>query len=451
MNTAVFGSGWPGRLGDRVRALADELPDEAGRRLQQTALVPPHDSRWGTVVEDRGELFARAGVFDGLRLQPAPATRFGMSRGDRRLPNEPPATTPRTAWDDWRTAVRDEVVPEFVGQFAYTLSGVQLLPAIHHLAKLSAPGKRALSDLVLVSFAQWGAGWESVTITKVAGTRWRTTITSPLKHWLTTLSWLKDGSADVPLRRRWLVPESLLRGQRERYAHLDPLSLELARRLAAEAGLQSTAASLGLNVYPTEDEKTGPELLDTLAAAWNGRRVPAGRFDVFLGQVRDAWRHLDSDKGLPGTFLVRSGQRKLSTRADGELADVFLPDDRGRARSLQEYGKPILEMKVSDARRMAAALCAATRINRASMLEERFLIDGDPWTKRVDGLPPLDETRYARWLPVTLLTIQAHGGYQPDGRRYIAVARSGRPASTYSCLGMRPHSRRAERGRPCPR
>ena len=284
MNTAVFGSGWPGRLGDRVRALADEFPDEAGRRLQQTALVSPHDSRWGTVVEDRGELFARAGVFDGLRLQPAPATRFGMSRGDRRLPNEPPATTPRTAWDDWRTAVRDEVVPEFVGQFAYTLSGVQLLPAIHHLAKLSAPGKKALSDLVLVSFTQWGAGWESVTITKVAGTRWRTTITSPLKHWLTTLSWLKDGSADVPLRRRWLVPESLLRGQRERYAHLDPLSLELARRLAAEAGLQSTAASLGLNIYPTENERTGPELLDTLAAAWSGGRVPAGRFDVFLGQ-----------------------------------------------------------------------------------------------------------------------------------------------------------------------
>ena len=29
MNTAVFGSGWPGRLGDQVRALVDELPDEA--------------------------------------------------------------------------------------------------------------------------------------------------------------------------------------------------------------------------------------------------------------------------------------------------------------------------------------------------------------------------------------------------------------------------------------
>ena len=58
---------------------------------------------------------------------------------------------------------------------------------------------------------------------------------SPLKYWLTTLPWLMDGSAVEPLRRRWLVPESLLRGQRDRYAHLDPLSLELAHRLNAES------------------------------------------------------------------------------------------------------------------------------------------------------------------------------------------------------------------------
>ena len=415
MNTAVFGSGWPGRLGDRVRELADELPDEAGRRLHQAALVPPTDPRWGTGVEDRGELFDRAGVFDGLRLQPAPASGFEMSQGFRDLPDEPPADTPRTAWDDWRNAVRNEVVPEFVSWFSYELSGVQLLPAIHHLAKLSAPGRRALSDLVLASLVQWEAHWQSATITKVAGAGWRKTIMSPLKYWLTTLPWITDGSAVEPLSRRWLVPESFLRGQRDRYAHLDPLSLELAHRLNAEPQLQRTVADLGLNVYPTENEWTGPELLDALAAAWNGGRVPAGRFDVFVGLVRDAWRHLDPDKGLPDTFLVRSGQRKLSPRAGSELADVFLPDERGRARSLQEYGIPILEMEVNDARRTADALRAVTRVNRASMLEARYLIDGDPWTGLVDGIPPLDETRYGAWLPVTLLTVRAYGGATPTG------------------------------------
>ncbi len=415
MSTAVFGPGWPGRLGDRVWALADELPDEAGKRLHQTALLPPNDSRWGFVVEDRGKLFARAGVFDGLRLQPAPATRFEMSQSRRDLPHEPPASTPLAAWDEWRNAVRAEVVPQYVGWFDYRLSGIQLVPAINDLAKLSAQGRRALSDLVLASLAQWDPGWESATITKVFGADWRKPITSPLKYWLTTIPWLTDGFAAEALGRRWLVPESLLRGQRERYAHLHPLALELARRLSAEPCLQRTFVELGLHVYPTENDKTGPELLDALAAAWSGGRVSAGRFDVFLGQVRDAWRHLDPDKGLPAAFLVRSGHRNLSIREGSELAEVFLPDERSRARSLREHGKPILEMEVSDARRTADVLLAGTRVTRASTLNERFIIDGDPWTVSAAGIPSLDETRYADWLPVISLTVRAYGGANPTG------------------------------------
>ena len=415
MSTAVFGSGWQGRLGDRVRALASELPDEAAKQLHRTALVPPNDSRWGIVVEDRGELFTRAGVFDGLRLQPSRPTKFKVSQYSPPLPDKLPAATPRTAWDDWRNAVRAEAEPPYLGLFDYELSGVQLLPVIHHLAKLSSSGRKALSDLLFDSLAQWDAGWEAATISKISGTGWRTHVTSPLKYWLTTLPWLMDGPDAEPLGRRWLVPESLLQGQRERYAHLDPLSLELARRLSAEPRLQLTLAELGLNVYPTEEARTGPELLDALAAAWSGGRVPAGRFDVFLGQVREAWQHLDPDKGLPDTFLVRSGQRKFSTREGSELADAFLPDDRDRARSLQEYGKPVLEMRPPDARRKADALLAVTKVQRASMLNEQFLIDGDHWTGLVDGIPPLDESRYATWLPVTLLTVLAHGGANPTG------------------------------------
>ena len=43
MNTAVFGPGWPDRLGDQVRALADELPDEA----------VPHPVSWTQVWATR--------------------------------------------------------------------------------------------------------------------------------------------------------------------------------------------------------------------------------------------------------------------------------------------------------------------------------------------------------------------------------------------------------------
>ena len=416
MSTAVFGPGWADRNGDRVRVLADELPDEAAGRLRHTALLAPDDSRWGIIIEDRSELFARAGVFDGLHLQPCrKKTTFEMSQDSHDLPDQPPAGTPRMAWDEWRDAVRDEAMPPYVGWFDYELSDVQLLPELHHLPKLSATGRKALSDLLLVSLPEWDDGWESVTITKVSGHDWRRRVTSPLKYWLTALPWLADGPDVKSLERRWLVPESLLRGQRESYAHLDPLSLALARRLNADPHLQRALAVLGLNIYPTEEERTGPELLDALAAAWSGSRVPAGRFDVFLGQVRHAWRHLDPDKGLPRTFLVRSGPRKFSVREGSELGDAFLPDDRDRANSLQEYAKPILEMLPAEARRKADALLAATPVNRASMLEERFLVDGDGWNESTDGVPSLDETPYASWLPVTLLAVLAYGGTNPTG------------------------------------
>lgn len=417
MSDATFGVGWPGRLGDLVGSLAKELPEEAAKQLRKKALLSPDDPRWGIAVKNRGELFARAGVVDGLRLQPAPKVSFEMSGyGNHRLPSIPPINTPQKAWNRWCDAVRGEAKPYYTGWFEYELSQVRLLPEIHHLASLSSSGQEILSHLVLASLKHWHADWESVVIKKTSGNSWSTRVTSPLKFWLKTLPWLNDRS-DVkqPLGRRWLVPEFLLRGQQERYSHLHPLSLELTRRLNSEPTPHDSLVRLGLNVYPTENDRTGPELLDALATAWAEGRIPAERFDILLGQVRDAWHHLDPDKGLPDKFLLRTGRRTFSTLDGSNLADAYLPDDRDRTRALQEHGKYILEMHPLDARHKANALSAATNIKRASRLEERFLIDGAPWAEAVDGTPLLDETRYAAWLPITLLAIAAHGGASPTG------------------------------------
>ena len=417
MGAAVFGPGWPDRLGDIVQSLAGELPDRAAKRLRRTALLPPDDPRWGVVVEDRGELLARAGVVDGLRLHHVPDFRFHMrGSGFHELPSEPPGGTPQGAWDAWRGAVRAEAKPFYEGFFEYNLSAVRLLPEIHHLTRLSSSGRNTLSRLVLASVGHWPNGWESVAVDKTEGHSWSKRITSPLKYWLKTLVWLSDrANVDKPLGRRWMVPESYLRGQRERYLHLDPLSLDLASLLNKDPELKGELVALGLNIYPTEEDRTGPALLDALATAWTDRRVSPGRFDVFLGQVRDAWKHLDLDKGLPDAFLVRGGRRTFAKREGHDLADIYLPDDRDRTRSLQEHGKQTLEMLLSDARGKADALSAATNIKRASMLDERFLIEGTPWSGVFDGISPLEETGYAAWLPVTLLTVAAYGGPNPTG------------------------------------
>lgn len=417
MDDAVFGPGWPGRLGDLVRSLATELPNRTATRLRTTALLPPDDPRWRVSVADRGELLARAGVADGLRLRHVPNIHFCMQgSGFHQLPNEPPMGVPQDAWDAWREAVRAQARPAYDGLFDYELTEVNLLPEIHHLTRLTASGRDALSRLLLASLTHWPPGWDSVAINKTTGYGWSARITSPLKHWLRTLPWLRDRiTLEQPLHRRWMVPESYLRGQRERYSHLDPLSLDLTRRLSNDPQLKDALMALGLNVYPTEDDRTGPALLDALAAAWTAGRVPPGRFDVFLGQLRDAWKHLDPDKGLPHTFLVRTGRRQFSAHDGDELADIYLPDDRDRTRSLHEHGRHTLEMLPLDGRGKADALSAATNIKRASTLDERFLVEGAPWARLVDGIPLLQDTVYAAWLPVTLLTIAAYGGPNPTG------------------------------------
>ncbi len=86
MSDAVFGPGWPGRLGDDVWLLAKDLPEDMAMRLCKVALLPPNDQCWGVTVEDRNELFARVGVVDGFRLQKAPEVRFHMREYDYKLP-----------------------------------------------------------------------------------------------------------------------------------------------------------------------------------------------------------------------------------------------------------------------------------------------------------------------------------------------------------------------------
>jgi len=206
---------------------------------------------------------------------------------------------------------------------------------------------------------------------------------------------------------------------RERFRHLRPLALELSRRLDGEAELLGTLQRLGLNVYPTDGEQIGPELLDALADAWRAERVAPGQFDVFLGQLRHAWQHLDVAKGFPGAFLVRTAYRHFEVVDGPGLAGAYLPNDAAKGRGLREEDKPVLEMEVAQANRLAGALVDATPVHLASELVERDVIDGSVWAGTGEAVRALDETRYG-WLAAPLLAILAHGGANPTGHTTTA-------------------------------
>ena len=437
MGEAVFGPGWDDRSGDHLKTLADALPEDG---LLRRALLSPDDARWGAAIETgrseasavdasvRGDLFARAGVVDGLRLKACAPIRFEMSGSHPTLPDTVPAGVPRSAWEDWKEAVRGQVRPHYWGWFQYELQGVKALEPLHR-SDLGAPARTALSNLILASLSHWEEGWETVTIRKVGGQHFSQLITSPLAYWLSTVPWLDDGSDEAQtlrqkqrsLRQRWLVPESFIRERRGRFDHLAPLSLELTQRLGRNKALLDVLAKLGLNVYPTEDHRTGPDLLDALAdvvqAMADGTEarnaMPAGGFDTLLGQVRYAWRYFDPKQELPQRFVLRTKPHKFEVYAAAKIGDAYLPDHVARTRSLREHQQPIFAMWSEEARSEIGDLLNEKGAKRASGLQERCRADGRPAKDLLEEASALEES--LEWLPVVLLSLAAYGGHNPRG------------------------------------
>lgn len=481
MKEAVFGPGWAGRSGDHLKTLADGLPGDAGEELLRRALLPPDDNRWFPAEDDHGaaaghpdgielasraDQFARAGVVDGLRLKACKPIRYWMSSFNPRLPDEAPALLPQSAWEDWTEAALEQVKPAHDKQFQYELQDVYWLP-LHHREDLDGPARSALADLILASLTRWPKGWEDATIRLKRGNwRWSQRITSPLKHWLSAVPWLADtrhGGEGLlredpqPLHQRWFVPKSLLQGQTGRFRHLSPLSLPLAQRLGEDQELLRVLEKLELNVYPTDDDRTGPALLEALAdvaralaggaGATGQDAMPAGGFDVLLGQIRHGWRHLNLEDELPTRFIVRTSPRTLTVRSPTELRDVYLPGYGWRTRLLREHGQPIVAMRPQEAAGPAGDRLVQLGSRRAAGLEEHCLIDHRLSPQGVDGAQTLDAAGLG-WLPVVLLALHAHGGGNPAGpatEAWRQAAKRLRGACVLQCLSIQVELRDAGR------
>ena len=395
---AVFGSGWAERSGDHLKTLADGLPKDEGETLLGSALLPPDDDQWfpkednrGTAVgephridlADRAKQFARAGVVDGLRLEACKPITFWMSRSHPKLPDTAPDSVPQSAWKGWREAVLGQVRPAYEQHLKYELRDFKALPLLHR-EDLGDSGRRALSNLILASLAQWQEGWEEATVKLLRPPwSWSQHVPSPLKHWLSMFPWLDDRSGKEhtpqrepkPLCQRWLVPESLLRLNKGHFRHLSPLSPGLARRLAEDQELLGTLKGLGLNVYPTEeDDRTGPALLDALAHVVQPlTRDGVGERRNGRGWSRCRCRH--------ASRWVRHTPWPASS-----CVESLRPKAPGASRALRGSDKP-LQIRDSHPRRhrwrlSAGPHCAHKVSPRASSADPRDVAQGSSWRSR---------------------------------------------------------------------
>ena len=409
--STVFGPGWGRESGEHLASLAEELDGSGSRRVIECALLPPQDSAWGGSVTADSELLRHLGVREGLKLASLPDIDFPMSGGKRyRLPRDCPSGFSQELWDGWRSVAESEGNPSYKGEFQYRLSGLLSLPEAWNSDRLSASARDALSDAILDSIPHWPRSWDEAVIEKTEGNRDEGRITSPLKHWLSREAWLRDGEGTaLKLSDRWWIREPFSPPQAARFSHLHPISPPLSDRLHRDEGLLQALKSLGLKEYPRESERIGPALLEALAEAWSQDRIPFRQFDIFLGQVRDAWDRFRDDAELPSRFLVLKKARAFSVRQVQDLDDVYLPDDTERMRSLREHGRPVLQMGRRTRDALWDRLQAETSIKRASALQQRVMIDGKELEGHARGQLAFS-TGAVAWLPPVALTVAAFGG-----------------------------------------
>ena len=439
-NTA-FGPGWPGTLGDTVRSYLQLVRSSEARQMRRRLLLPPSDEQWSGDASTHLNFLRRVGVFDGLKLtviEPESwVSGFQSNKYDFQLPTKAPPGFLDSDWDEYRKYASLMARPSYtLGN--YQVQRVYSLPGLERYSELSEPARLALMDVIFGSAVGWENGWDSLSIARVQGNFDSIGLRSPLAQLLSNLPWLgfANGTAIdwCRPRDRWHVPAlELGRGRKWQFSHLKPLPGELAIRLDTDRHLASVLHRLGTPFFDPETRSGSTQLLDALAQAVEREEVP--NWDVFLGQVRSAWRGFDPAIGspFPAKLLVQHAGSKLTVGTPDEETAIYLPDSaKTFLAALKHFGLPVIAIETEEARRLADRFTRAfpKGLILASSLQTVHLVDDEPLSTlsgdRLSDDPDLE------WLIPVLLTIVASYGPQSQGtasksfRKHLDTLRNAR-------------------------
>ena len=421
---SAFGPDWPGTQGNSTQNYLTRIRTPETVEAYQRLLLPPGDGRWASNGAVHTTLHRLVGVFDGLRLisidPKSWSSRFQASKNSFLLPQDPPPAWSRHDWNEYRSLTRHHARPIY-NWGNYQIQRLYAFPGIDKFPEFDEDARMALMEVVLGSAGQWEDGWDNLSINRVEGNSDNIRLLSPLAHTLSRLPWigLPDGGAIEWYRpaERWHVPAlELARGRKWQFAHLRPLPGELANRLDTNGRLAAVMRRLGTPRFDPETKSASTQLLDALADAVVRDEVP--HWDVFLGQVRSAWRGFEpaGDSTFPEILLVQRGGARLTAEWPNEEHPVYLPDSaKSFLAALKHFELPVVAIETEDAKRLADRFTAAYPecVLRASALLPVPLVDGEPWDET-----PQDRLRddaEIEWVIPVLLTIAAFYGPQSQG------------------------------------
>lgn len=441
LGRTIFGPGWRDTLGGMVESYLRPVRSAETRQMLRRLLLPPSDERWPLDVAAHLIFFRRAGVFDGLKLTVIEPKSWGSSfqshKHDFQLPVNSPPGLLEGDWQEYRVFASSKARPSY--NFGnYRVQRVYWIPGIERYQEFSEKTRRALMDVIFGSAARWDKGWDTLSITRVQGNFDNIELPSPLVHLLSNLPWLglaNGASIDwCRPRDRWHVPAlELGRGRRWQFSHLRPLPGELAIRLDKDRELASLLYRLGTPLFDPETKSGSTQLLNALVEAVEREEVP--NWDVFLGQVRSAWRGFDPHiaTSFPGKLLVQHAGSKLTVETPSKENTVYLPDSaKNFLAALKHFELPVVAIETEEARRLATRFTRAfpQGLILASSLQTVHLADGEPWNNTSEDR--LRDDPDLEWLIPVLLTIVASYGPQSQGtasksfRKHLDTLRNAR-------------------------
>ena len=423
LGEVAFGPGWAGTNGDiTLDYLSRVKTTEAQTALERLLLPPSHES-WEHNGDRDTALLRVAGVFDGLKLtlvdQKEWPSRFHATKQNFFLPEPAPLGTPPEFWRNYRASVQKNARPIY-NSGTYEVTRIYVCPGFADYADFDDATRLAFMRVFMASVSRWPDDWETIEVKRVVGYSETLAFLSPFASRLRGLSWLGfEDNGTVSWSRaseRWHVPASeLTRGRHWQFTHLRPLPSELANRLDTDSRLKSIMHRLGTPLFDPETKSASTALLDALADAVRRGDVP--NWDVFLGQVRSAWRGFEPTANSPflKSLLVQRAGSRVDNVVPTKDEPVCLPDSRKSFAALKHFQVPVIAIEPEDAKRLADRFSIAFpgAVIRASELRAEPLVNGEPWVAEAVHL--LRDDPSFNWLGPVLLTISAFHGAQSQG------------------------------------
>ncbi len=424
-----FGPGWPEKCGDELdtylrRASTKECNDALNRLL-----LPSDHPMWSGVGLPSVNLLEKAGVFNGIRLEPVTGTdwnaRFTIApwKGVN-LPEKCPPGCSSGVWDDYRQFTNDAESPHYSGEFNYELQEFYFVPGFENLGSLGDATRKILMELFLTSIPSWEIQWKNwkrVTIRKIRGEPHKFAPVSPLAFSLKETAWMQCEVDDETIRfrplDRWYIPSPAMGGGLHNFSHLMPMPVSIAAVLSKNPDLISSMNELGMPSYDPGEETADPRLLNDLAKALEDPSIDVSNPSVFFGQVRAAWSqfHPEEEDVFPDSVIVRNGTGSLRVVTPPEEEAVYLPDANSAVHDgLELNAKPVVALRTTDAKRLQEHFqdSYGSGIRLASELTMKALVDGVQWEDD-DNAVQLSED--LPWLIPVVLSVFAFSGGQSKG------------------------------------